>query len=89
MAKIASNTPGVVTVYDEDGKASVCALVDAKERVATGRWTYEPPVLIVREAPSEPISVPLPVPIVEKESSPEEVNTDAPRSGGRKRAGKR
>ena len=37
MAKTAQNSPGVVTVYDEDGVPSVCALVDAKERVKTER----------------------------------------------------
>ena len=32
------------TVYDKDGVAAVVDAVDARERIATGRWFAEPPV---------------------------------------------
>lgn len=87
MAKIAQNTPGVVTVYDADGVASVCALVDAKERLKTGRWSYEPPPAKEPEPPPAPVDETEAAP--EEAEPPEEVKPDEPRSGGRKRTVKR
>lgn len=89
MAKTAQNSPGVVTVYDADGVPSVCALVDAKERVKTGRWSYAPPPAKEPEPPPAPVEEPEPSPPEEHDAPPEEVKQDEPRSGGRKRTVKR
>ena len=88
MAKIARNTPGVVTVYDEDGNSSVCALVDAKERVLTGRWSYKSPAPKEAEPLQESV-IEEPEPAPKEAEPPEEVKQDEPRSGGRKRQVKR
>lgn len=53
MARVVASTKWTTTVYDLEGKASECSLIDAKERVATGRWTYESPEQIVEVKETE------------------------------------
>lgn len=88
MAKVAKNTSWVVTVYDLEGNPSVCSLIDAKERVQTGRWTYSP---LAAEVKAEMIEEPEAAevkPQVEPKPKPKpakEVKKDGTDSGGRKR----
>lgn len=45
MKTTAPNTPGRIPTYDvETGEMSMCSPLDARERVATGRWALEPRV---------------------------------------------
>lgn len=88
MAKVAKNTSWVVTVYDLEGNPSVCSLIDAKERVQTGRWTYSPPAAEVKaEMIEEPEAAEV-KPQVEPNPKPKpakEVKKDGTGNGGRKR----
>lgn len=88
MAKVAKNTSWVVTVYDLEGNPSVCSLIDAKERVQTGRWTYSPPVAEVKAEMSEEPEAAEVKPQVEPKPKPKpakEVKKDGTGNGGRKR----
>lgn len=86
MAKVAKNTSWVVTVYDLEGNPSVCSLIDAKERVQTGRWTYSPPVVEGKAKMADKPEAAEVEPQVEPKPNPvKEVKKDGAGNGGRKR----
>lgn len=88
MAKVAKNTSWVVTVYDLEGNPSVCSLIDAKERVQTGRWTYSPPAAEVKaEMIEEPEAAEVKSQIEPKPKPKpaKEVKKDGTGNGGRNR----
>ena len=73
-----------VTIYSNEGGAAIIIehMIDAKDAVASGRYSFNPPASAKKSAPA-PIEIPKPVvkptPVTEVKVEPVDVVEDSPK----------